>query len=103
MRVSLAGGTPELKTELIGLLSPAFAAVELSDWDSPENGDWLRTASEPALIFWLGSRSGLTRSRTTAPAASDFEHLPPLPRIDVTSVTQSVHDFVRYVIQSAMG
>ena len=103
LRVSLAGGTSDDKTELIGLLSASFAAIEFSDWDSLKNGDWLRTArpnseesgcrevpvplfqqpdrpdsaGEPALIFWLGPRSGLSDPERPAPATSDFEHLPP--------------------------
>ena len=96
LRVSLAGGTSEDKSELIGLLSPRFAAVEFSDWDSsPPNG--ADPAGEPALILWLGHKSGLS-----APATCDFEHLPRLSRIDATAGTQPVHDFARYVLQSAL-
>ena len=108
LRVSLAGGTSEYKRELIGLLSPRFAAVEFSDWEfsdwdsSPPSGagpaSGADPASEPALILWLGHKSGLS-----APATCDFEQLPRLSRIDATGGAQPVHDFARYVVQSALG
>ena len=93
LRVSFAGRPFESRMQLIGLLAPNFPAVEFSDWKST-----LRRrpdpASDPALIFWLGPESG---------SASGFESLPPLPRIAVPDGPQPVHDFVRFVIQSALG
>jgi 2-amino-4-hydroxy-6-hydroxymethyldihydropteridine diphosphokinase len=90
LQVSLAGSPSEYKTELIRLLTPSFAAIDFSDWDSRKNENRLPTASEPALLFWLGSESG-------------FEQLPLLPRINATTGPQPIADFVRYVIQSALG
>jgi 2-amino-4-hydroxy-6-hydroxymethyldihydropteridine diphosphokinase len=111
LRVSLAGSSSENKTELIRWLSPSFAAVEFSDSDTAAASASDRLGDrpiEPALIFWLGPPSGITEPRLSgpenaAPAVSDFERLPPLPRIDATTGPQPVHDFVRYVIQSALG
>lgn len=97
LRVSFAGGPPEFKTQLIGLLSPIFRAVEFSDWESAArhgSDPASERGSERALIFWFGPAAG---------TASSFERLPPLPRIDATGGPQPVHDFVKYVIQSALG
>ena len=110
-RVSLAGSNSEYKADLIRLLSPSFPPVEFSDWDSPESdgpGPAKERPLDPALIFWLGSESrnsgpGLPEIETPAPALSEFERLPALPRIDATASPLPVHDFVRYVIQSALG
>ena len=105
LRVSLAGSTPDDKRDLVRLLSPIFAAVEFSDWDSASLGV---QAIEPALIFWLGPKLGfrspvITGDENPISTLSDFERLPPLARIDATVGLQPVHDFVRYVIQSALG
>lgn len=110
LRVSLAGGTPEGKAKLIGLLAPGMPAVEFSDWDSPRGAvsgpsdeETGQEASKPAFIFWLGPGQGSSGAGRSTAAGSDFEHLPPLPRIDATAAAVPVHDFVRYVIQSALG
>jgi 2-amino-4-hydroxy-6-hydroxymethyldihydropteridine diphosphokinase len=100
-RVSLAGGTQETKSELIRRLSADFPDVVFSDWDTSAMG-------EPALIFWLGppvgsAGAGSSATGSAAGAASEFERLPVVPRIDATSQTQPIHDFIRYVIQAAQG
>lgn len=110
LRVALAGSSSESKTDLIRSLSPSFDAIEFSDWDSSAPAG--RDASGarlnvPALIFWLGPESGLSEPGLSvlekpATVSDDFEQLPPLPRIDATTGPQSVRDFVRYVIQSAL-
>lgn len=102
LRVSFAGGTSKYKAELIGRLAPNFTAVEFSDWDSsPPIGSG--TADEPALILWLGPASEISGHRASAPATTDFDHLPRLPRLDATAGKQPVDDFARFVIQSALG
>jgi 2-amino-4-hydroxy-6-hydroxymethyldihydropteridine diphosphokinase len=111
LRVSLTGNSSEYKADLIRLLSPNLAPVEFSDWDSPESGRLDSTGSRTngaALIFWLGPESKnpkpvLSENENPASALSDFERLPTLPRIDATAGALPVHDFVRYVIQSALG
>jgi 2-amino-4-hydroxy-6-hydroxymethyldihydropteridine diphosphokinase len=97
LRVSLAGGTSAFKTELMGLLAPSFAAVEFSDWDLSAPGSGQGNL-EPALILWLGRTAGAAPS-----AVRNFEDLPVLPRMDVTAGAEPIHDFARYVIQSALG
>lgn len=96
LRVSFAGSTPEMKSNLIRLLSADLPAVVFSDWDATAN-------IEPALIFWLGPRAESSSQGRSAPAQSDFERLPALPRIDATIARQPVQDFARYVIQAAAG
>ncbi|HEY2252760.1 MAG TPA: 2-amino-4-hydroxy-6-hydroxymethyldihydropteridine diphosphokinase [Planctomycetaceae bacterium] len=100
-RVSLAGGAFENKSELVRRLSADFPDVVFSDWDSS-------TGSEPALIFWLGPPVGSTGNESSATgspagAANEFERLPAVPRIDATTTSQPIHDFIRYVIQAAQG
>jgi 2-amino-4-hydroxy-6-hydroxymethyldihydropteridine diphosphokinase len=94
LHVSFAGRRPsESRTQLIGRLASDFPDVEFSDWESASHRG-PDPASVPALILWLGPESV---------SASGFESLPSLPRIAVPDGSQPVHDFVRYVIQSALG
>ncbi len=101
LRVSFAGSTQEQKAKIIGRLAANFPTVSFSDWDCTERNG--AAVSDPALIFWLGPRAGGSSTDSPATAQGEFERLPLVPRIDSTAAKEPQADFVRYVVQSALG
>lgn len=91
--VALAGGTADTKIEMIGTLTRMFTDVCIFNWERLPDG-----SIEPALIVWLGQ----TDAPQTGPSAA-FELLPPLPRLDASATSEPPADFVRHVVQSALG
>lgn len=94
---ALAGGGPETRSGLILELGSAFPDVNFLDWEGirqPRSG----LEDEPALTFWLG----LPVDKTVLPG-NGFEQLPLLSRIDATTPREPVEEFVRHVLQSALG
>jgi 2-amino-4-hydroxy-6-hydroxymethyldihydropteridine diphosphokinase len=95
--VALAGGESETSSDLIRVLWPVFSDVRFLDWGKiPRPG--AGPVDEPALTFWLGPDGDPTETR-----AANFCQLPLLSRIDATTAPEPVEDFVRHVIQSALG
>jgi len=94
---SLAGGVSEKRSGLIRALEPEFPEVAWQDRDSITSTR-ASPNCEPALTFWLGSPVDQTGG-----LGDSFGQLPLLSRIDATAMTEPVEDFVRHVVQSALG
>jgi 2-amino-4-hydroxy-6-hydroxymethyldihydropteridine diphosphokinase len=92
---ALIGGEAKARSDLILDLADAFPDVNLQDCTSvPQTND---QKGEPALIFWLGQHVD------RAKLSGSFAQLPILSRIDATATSEPVEDFVRQVLQSALG
>jgi len=93
--VALAGGNPRTREMLTAKFGPAFPAVQFLQWPEPPLEDAERL-NVPVIVFWLGddgpSRHGLDL----------YDKLPRVSRIDA-SAAESVADFIRDVLQSALG
>jgi 2-amino-4-hydroxy-6-hydroxymethyldihydropteridine diphosphokinase len=96
MTVALAGGETNARSVLAKQLTSAFANVRVVyDFDFIAlQGD---SDDEPALMIWLGNSA---HENSTAVA---FEQLPLLSRLDATKSSEPAADFVRHVVQSALG
>jgi 2-amino-4-hydroxy-6-hydroxymethyldihydropteridine diphosphokinase len=96
MIVALAGGEAIARTDLAKRLKSEFANVlVVDDFDSAVlQGD---SGIAPALAIWLGN-SGREDS-----TAVGFEQLSLLSRLDATKSSEPAADFVRHVLQSALG
>jgi 2-amino-4-hydroxy-6-hydroxymethyldihydropteridine diphosphokinase len=94
--VALAGGESNARTDLAKRLKSQFANVRFVDeFDSTSlQGD---SDNAPALTIWLGNPG---REDSTA---IGFEELPLVSRLDATKSPESAADFVRHVLQSALG
>jgi 2-amino-4-hydroxy-6-hydroxymethyldihydropteridine diphosphokinase len=89
--LAFAGSTPNRRRELAESLTGRFAAqLEITQWQPDEPG-----SPEPAILAWLGAdASGST--------AIEFQTLPLLPRLDVSSIT-NVEEYLNDVVQAALG
>jgi 2-amino-4-hydroxy-6-hydroxymethyldihydropteridine diphosphokinase len=90
-----AGGSPETRLKLIRAMTPLFRDVALQDREGMQ-----QTAvreDDTVLTFWLGPRVGQGES------SGDFTRIPLLSRIDASATGEQVEDFVRHVLQSALG
>jgi 2-amino-4-hydroxy-6-hydroxymethyldihydropteridine diphosphokinase len=96
LTVALAGGEAIVQARLKETLSSEFADVRvIGDFRPPQPS--AGPLEEPALTVWLGNagQAGST--------AIEFEQLPRLSRIDATKSSEPVDNFVRHVVQSALG
>jgi 2-amino-4-hydroxy-6-hydroxymethyldihydropteridine diphosphokinase len=91
--VALASGTAALKAHLLAALSGKVVEVQFADWDARPT-----RFGEPVIIFWLGDSDGVRD-----PKNDSFERLPLLSRLDARTAAESAFDFVRHVLQSALG
>ncbi len=96
MIVALAGGEANARIDLARQLESEFANVRVVDnFDSTTlQGD---SDNAPALTIWLGNQA---REDSTAVS---LEQLPLVSRLDATKSPESDADFVRHVVQSALG
>ncbi|MBS0263289.1 MAG: 2-amino-4-hydroxy-6-hydroxymethyldihydropteridine diphosphokinase [Planctomycetes bacterium] len=84
--VALAGGAEALKQRACDEGKRSFPSVHWSDWDHAA-ADRL----DPVILFWLGG------------PASEFDELPLVPRLDVTSLPGEPLEAMTYVLQAALG
>jgi 2-amino-4-hydroxy-6-hydroxymethyldihydropteridine diphosphokinase len=94
---AFAGGSSESRAALMRDLAPAFPQMRFREWERNEMAESGAVAG-PALIFWLGAEIS-----DGARAALEFAQLPLVSRIDVTAAPEPSLDFVRDVVQSALG
>jgi 2-amino-4-hydroxy-6-hydroxymethyldihydropteridine diphosphokinase len=103
--VALAGGSESERLAIAAWLGLEFPAVQFSDWtagDQPHSGHSQRLGEPasggelPTFIVWLGNGNGHGND-------AGFLALPELPRIDATHARDPVEEFLRQVLQSALG
>jgi 2-amino-4-hydroxy-6-hydroxymethyldihydropteridine diphosphokinase len=96
MIVALTGGEANPRMDLARRLKSEFSNVLILD-----DVDLVRlyrdVDSAPAVTVWLGN------SGPENPTAVGFEQLPLVSRLDATKSPESAADFVRHVLQSALG
>ena len=95
--VTLAGGPPAARAALIQQFAPAFPEVKFTEWEAAGQRQ-TDSAVDAALVFWLGTDP----QAETAPSVN-VQHLPVVATIDATETSAPVEDFVRNVLQSALG
>jgi 2-amino-4-hydroxy-6-hydroxymethyldihydropteridine diphosphokinase len=88
LRLSLAGATRSVRDRLARILA-AGSGIEINSWHDAQ-----AAAELPEILAWLGQSADAPELR--------FDVLPPLPRLDVSSVPDPVL-FLRDVLHSALG
>ncbi|HET6324042.1 MAG TPA: 2-amino-4-hydroxy-6-hydroxymethyldihydropteridine diphosphokinase [Planctomycetaceae bacterium] len=88
LRLSLTGATRPVRERYVRLLA-AGSGIEVRSWNSEQAAEDL-----PEILAWLGPSDEAPDLR--------FDRLPPLPRLDVSSVPDPVL-FLRDVLRSALG
>jgi 2-amino-4-hydroxy-6-hydroxymethyldihydropteridine diphosphokinase len=94
---AFVGGEPQEASALIRTLEPRFPDATFRYFEGTAEAS-ARLPGEPALTFWLGSRSSAAQR-----VGDDFERLPLVSRIDVTATSEPVGTFVKHILQSALG
>ncbi|MGE5194418.1 MAG: 2-amino-4-hydroxy-6-hydroxymethyldihydropteridine diphosphokinase [Deltaproteobacteria bacterium] len=94
---ALAGGLPEVRFALFRTLACVFPTVKFVEWERDER-QLADSESEPILVVWLGAARG-----PDAPPAVEFHQLPVISQVDATKASEPVEEFVRHVLQSALG
>lgn len=92
--VAVAGGSENTRNTVIKEMTVAFPTVTTHDWS---DNLFDETCGDPNLIAWIGE---------TQEGESDndagIEHLPILPRLDVTTISDETVPALKHVIQSAI-
>lgn len=105
--VALTGGTSELREALAVRLQPDFPAVRFVLWQgaAPEDAE---RRDAPAIVFWLGVEGslpdlGASERQPASGVLAAYDQLPRISRIDAGRAPEPGDDFVRNVLQSALG
>ncbi len=93
LQIRLAGADETVRIGLMQKLQTQFPEIEF--------GEWLTTdaihCAEPALIVWFGADNNMSRGLT------EWDALPPIPRLDASAVDGDREIFLRHVLQAATG
>jgi len=96
LAVALAGGSAQIREPLAARLRPGFPEIQFYQWSEPPFDDADRL-NAPAIVFWLGEDGH------SGQALDLYDELPRVSRIDASSAAESVTDFIRDVLKSALG
>lgn len=109
--IAFAGATFSERQRLLELVGREFPDVWPTEW-VPGQPKPLDPRAEPKIVVWLGAPSA-TEGAAARPVKNptddgqkrdfSFESLPFIPRIDATYHSETSLQFVRHVLQSALG
>lgn len=94
--VALAGGSADVRAGLFSRIGARFSEVHVADWPMVSADAVER--SRPVLVFWLGRAANASEL-----PGDDFAQLPVTSRIDVTAASRPTQEFIRHVLESALG